>query len=185
MKDKVTIIFGDSIAYGLYDKENFGWVNRMHLKEDYAYYFNLSIPGQSSSDILKRFENEFLARYNKEDEFKIIFAFGIKDALILNKDENHLNIFKENVMSLIKIALNYTDKINFIGLGHVDLGIRDEYNNDNILAIDNLLKEICLYYKLNYIKTNDILTDLELTDGLHPSLEGHKKLAEYIFSKLN
>ena len=31
-KDIVSLIFGDSIVYGLYDKEFGGWVNRVRIK---------------------------------------------------------------------------------------------------------------------------------------------------------
>ena len=58
MKDKVTIIFGDSIAYGLYDNE-LGWsymLRRKLIKNHFI--FNLAIPGQNSNNILDKFEIE-------------------------------------------------------------------------------------------------------------------------------
>ena len=92
MKDIVTIIFGDSISYGLYDKEYLGWVNRVKLNLNSNHYiFNLAIPGQSSKDILNKFEIELQNRYNNLDSFKLIFAFGIKDAILLNKDNGIYN----------------------------------------------------------------------------------------------
>ena len=126
MKDTVSIIFGDSISYGLYDEETLGWVNRVKLNlNNNHYFFNLAIPGQSSKDILDKFEIELKNRYNEQDSFKLIFAFGIKDALLLGKDNNHINVFKENVLKIIKISKNYTEDINFIGL------IKPNFNIDN------------------------------------------------------
>ena len=60
-KDTVNIIFGDSIAYGLGDTECFGWLNRLRKKDEKLlkeFFLNLSIPGQSSSEIVERFEFE-------------------------------------------------------------------------------------------------------------------------------
>ena len=140
MKDTVSIIFGDSISYGLYDKESLGWVNRTRLNLNNTHYiFNLAIPGQSSKDILIKFEIELKNRYNDFDNFKLIFAFGIKDALLLNKDNNHINIFKENVFKIIEISKKYTEDINFIGLIKPDFNIRREYNLEYVITIDNTL----------------------------------------------
>ena len=123
MKDTVSIIFGDSISYGLYDKESLGWVNRTRLNLNNSHYiFNLAIPGQSSKDILSRFEIELKNRYNDQDSFKLIFAFGIKDALLLTKDNYHINIFKENVLNIIEISKN--NNLNYIKL--IDLINKEE-----------------------------------------------------------
>lgn len=185
MKDTVSIIFGDSISYGLYDKESLGWVNRVRLNLNNTHYiFNLAIPGQSSKDILIKFETELKNRYNDFDNFKLIFAFGIKDALLLNKDNNHINIFKENVFKIIEISKKYTEDINFIGLIKPDFNIRREYNLEYVITIDNTLEEICKNNNLNYIKLMDLINNDELTDGLHPNSIGHKKISDRIFNSI-
>ena len=62
-KDTVTIIFGDSIAYGLYDIKKYGWANRIKEKlNKNNFFFNLAIPGQNSIDILNKFELELKNR---------------------------------------------------------------------------------------------------------------------------
>lgn len=186
MKDTVSIIFGDSISYGLYDNELLGWVNRTRLNlSDNHYIFNLAIPGQSSKDILGRFEIELKNRYNEQDNFKLIFAFGIKDALLLSKDNSHLNVFKENVLKIVEISKNYTKDINFIGLIKPDFAIRNEYNLEDVITIDNTLEEICKNNNLNYIKLIDLINEDELTDGLHPNSMGHKKISEKILKNYN
>ena len=185
MKDTVSIIFGDSISYGLYDKESLGWVNRVRLNlTNNHYLFNLAIPGQSSKDILDRFEIELKNRYNNLDNFKLIFAFGIKDALLLSKDNNHINIFKENVLKIIEISKKHTKDINFVGLIKLDFAIRNEYNLEDVIAIDNTLEEICKDNNLNYIKLIDLINEDELTDGLHPNSIGHKKISERILNSI-
>lgn len=180
--DVVNILFGDSIGYGIGDNEYFGWFNRIRNENKYKndqIYFNLSIPGQSSKDILKRFKKEFLSRFNKNDIFNIIFSFGIKDTLKLNNNK-YLNTFKSNVLKVIQIAKKYTNNIYFIGLIEIDNNIRLEYNIDSIKRINELLKDICQLKNIPFYNINEVINKSDLYDGLHPNSEGHKKICEYL-----
>lgn len=177
MKDVVTLIFGDSIAYGLNDDE-LGWAYRTRKQLNNNHFvFNLSIPGQNSFDILNKFEIELKNRYNEIDDFKLIFSFGIKDALN-NTD------FKDNVLKIINISKKYTSDINFIGLIKPDITKRVEYNLERVIDIDNILEEICNIEKVKYIKIIDLINNEELTDGLHPNNNGHKKISEVVLKEI-
>ena len=184
-KDVVSIIFGDSIAYGLFDNEYYGWANRIRIKLEIKnnFVFNLAIPGQNSFDILNKFEQELMNRYNKEDEFKIIFSFGIKDALLIN-DDTKIDYFKNNVLEIIEKAKKYTQNIYFIGLLKPDINIRKEYNLDNVVLVDNCLEDICKLQNVKYIRIRDLINIDELSDGLHPNEVGHKKIANVILEKI-
>ena len=181
-KDIVNIIVGDSIAYGYGDKEYFGWHNRLRKNNKFQnqIFFNISIPGQSSIEIIKRFKNEFLSRYNNEDIFNVIFAFGIKDALILSNNEEHISIFEKNISNLISFTKNYTNNIYFIGLLCVDLKIRTNYKKECIDKIDNTIKEICLKNNIKYIDMSNVISLNDLIDGLHPNENGYQKISDYL-----
>ncbi len=187
-KDLVNIIFGDSIAYGLYDYEYYGWPTRIRKKLDEQdinnYLVNLSIPGQNSNDILNRFENEILPRYNHEDTFYLIFSFGIKDALLLNKDKKHQETFQNNLEKIIDISKKYTTNIYFLGLLELDLEKRSEYIKNNINIINNILKETCKIKKTKYIDMTNIINIKDLSDGLHPNELGHTKISDYLYKEI-
>ena len=186
-KDVVNIIVGDSIAYGVGDDEFFGWYNRLRKKiidSQNEFFFNLSIPGQSSCEIINRFKSEFLSRYNDNDTFNIFFAFGIKDALKLNDNDDYIRIFQENVNELISFSKKYTQNIYFLGLLDVDINIRTNYNKNNIKIIDDTLESICICNNVNYIKMSSILSIEDLIDGLHPNAKGHEKISDYIYERL-
>lgn len=177
--DTVTIIFGDSIAYGLYDNE-LGWAYRLRKKLGYNnFIFNLSIPGQSSFDILNKFEIELKNRYNKSDEFKIIFSFGIKDAL-----KNNIDDFKNNILKIINKTKKYTKDITFIGLIKPATNKRVEYNLDTVILFDNAIEEICNKENLKYIKLINIINNNELVDGLHPNDVGHEKISKVVLKEI-
>lgn len=186
-KDTVNIIFGDSIAYGLGDTEYFGWWNRLRKKDEKLlkeFFFNLSIPGQSSSEIVERFEFELKRRFNLDDEFKFFFSFGIKDALKLGYDKTHLKIFEHNVIELIKIAKNYTTNIHFLGLLNVNETIRVGYKRENIDTINECLESLCHKYSINFINMFDVINIKDLCDGLHPNELGHEKISQYLYECL-
>ena len=75
-------IWGDSIAYGAWDSAG-GWADRLRVYlhgreidsrfEDYYWVYNLGIPGETSSDLAKRFEAELLPR----TPHVALFAIGI------------------------------------------------------------------------------------------------------------
>lgn len=132
-KDIINIFIGDSITYGVGDTDSFGWVNRLRYLNSKEYYFNLGIPGQNSNDIALRFNNEISTRYNKEDTFRIIYAFGIKDALLLNENKNQESIFLKNIKEIITTTKTFTSNIYFLGLLPVDTTIRKNIKNQILL----------------------------------------------------
>lgn len=177
--DTVILIFGDSISYGLYDTE-LGWVYRLRKKLDNNHFiFNQSIPGQSSFDILNKFEIELKNRYNTSDDFKVIFSFGIKDAL-----KNNIDDFLNNVLEIINKAKTYTKNITFIGLIKPNTSKRVEYDLDKVILFDNTLEKICNKENLKYIKLIDLINNNELVDGLHPNDVGHEKILKEIYDKI-
>lgn len=186
-KDTVNIFIGDSITYGVGDTEHFGWVSRIkylsHQNKN-NYYFNLGIPGQNSTNILSRASNEISARFNEEDNFRIIYAFGIKDALLLNENPHHEEVFVKNLKEIIKLTKPFTSNIYFLGLLPVDITIRKNYQESNINKIDNLIKDTCQKEKVNYLQVQNIIDLKDLSDGLHPNNIGHKKISEYIYKNI-
>jgi len=187
-KDNVTIVFGDSITYGLYDKEMCGWVNRVRNKlekeTDNNFIINLGIPGQKSIDIKNRCEIELKNRYNETDNFILIYAIGIKDAAILSKGPNHIEILEENIKSIIDITKKYTNNIYFIGLLSPNYKKRKEYTKEDVYYVDTILEKICNKEKVEYIKMIDKIKEESLVDGLHPNSEGHQIIAETILDKV-
>ena len=78
-------IFGDSIAYGAWDPAG-GWVERLRqwlfvtTRDEYnlgTFLYNLSVVGDTTTDLLKRFLPEIEARQSGD---MIFFAAGLNDA---------------------------------------------------------------------------------------------------------
>ena len=166
-----------------------GWVNRFRQKLENIstnnFIVNLGIPGQNSTNIKNRFEIELKNRYNNTDNFILIYAIGIKDSAIINKDLNHINIFKENIKYIIDITKKYTNNIYFIGLIEPDYSKRKEYKKENVYLIDDTLNQLCKNEEINYFQVRSLFKENLLVDGLHPNEKGHEILATKIFEEIN
>ncbi|MCL5970087.1 MAG: GDSL-type esterase/lipase family protein [Patescibacteria group bacterium] len=197
-------VFGDSIAYGCWDREG-GWVERLRkwfdVKTfdsnflDYSLIYNLSISGDKTTEVLKRFERETLERPNEDGPTILLFAIGVNDAQFNNIEKEFRTPkeqFKKNLKELIDKARKISNKIIFMGLTPVDDSLVDpipaepekSYKLENVKEFDKILKEVCKKEMVDFI---EVLGKLEkenlkeiLEDGLHPSSTGHQKFFETV-----
>jgi len=168
MAEKFThfFIFGDSITYGAWDKDG-GWASRLRKFVDkknisdpnfYCLVYNLGISGDTTTDVLERFEFELKMRL--QDELAVVFAIGINDSAFLNETQTNyvpLEQFKTNLQSLIVLARKFTSKIIFVGLSPVDeakttpviwdasKSYKNEYIQQYDAAIKHLAQQLALY----------------------------------------
>lgn len=192
------LVFGDSIAYGFWDKEG-GWVTRLRKFLDeksladpsfYCPIYNLGIDGDTSEDLLKRFKSEVKGRL-KENETIIIFAIGINDSLYFQSRKSQWvppKRFRENLQKLVDFAKKFSSKIIFLGLTSVDETKVDpvpwlpeaSYKNEHIRRYNEIIKSICTLNKTYFIDVFGKWINLDykelLEDGIHPNPQGHKWL---------
>jgi len=183
-------VFGDSIAYGWWDFEKQGWVSRLRKfleqKGDYR-VFNLSIPGDTSKDLLKRFKNETKPR----EPDLIIFAIGINDSQFYIKQNKFIvnpKQFERNLLKLIKQAKDFTNKILFVGLNPVNEKLVNPLPRDQSRALKNefvkkyneIMRNVCKNERIKFVNIFDGWIRLDwkklLFDGLHPNRKGHQKI---------
>jgi lysophospholipase L1-like esterase len=182
-------VFGDSTAWGAWDTEKGGWINRLWLlfaekREDAIY--NLSVDGGTTETILERFESE--AKIREADA--LIFQSGGNDAAYEHEAGNFLvplDKFEENVEEIIKRAKKITDRIVFISFKNVDeartkpISWRDiYYTNENIKRYNDAMEDICVKNNVSFLSIFGLLSNGDLDDGLHPNTEGHKKIFEKV-----
>jgi len=189
------LIFGDSITYGAWDGEG-GWANRlrnffdrmqMEKRLDYCLTYNLGISGDTTRDVLKRFESETKRRFEDEKEFTIIFSIGSNDSEIINKTNATLvseKEFTKNVDTLIKKAKKLSKNVVFTGLLNVDetrtvpipwMTTRS-YKNDTIKKYDSIISSECKRNKIHFIEMFGKIREEFLFDGVHPNSMGHEKI---------
>lgn len=192
-------IFGDSITYGAWDKEG-GWVQKLRKFLDkknlsdsnfYCLVYNLGISGDTTEDLLERFEFELKQRLKEGEEIIIVFDIGVNDSQFLHdKKELRTNPekFKENIQKLTDLAKKFSQKIVFVGLTPVDESktnpipwdTNKSYKNEYIEKYNQIIKSVCEENDVPFIEIFNNLRKLDyknlLENGLHPNSEGHRKI---------
>jgi len=195
------LIFGDSITQGFWGIDG-GWVSYIRKYYDQQKVldsaidppavYNLGVSGDSSDDVLARFEHEAQAR-SKEEELAFVIAVGVNDARTkagINYSET--TRYKNNLEQILQLAKQHSDKILFVGLtscveersNPVSWGDTG-YTNDRIKAFDDTLREFCEENHVPMVEVFEPFSKIEaetelLPDGLHPNDKGHKLIADLV-----
>lgn len=184
-------IFGDSTAWGAWDMEKGGWVNRLWLyaskkSDGECEVYNLSISGGTTDTILKRFESESKIR----EADAIIFQSGGNDSCFMgNNGPNQIPIdnFRDNIQKIIDKSRDITPNIIFIGFKNIDesktmpVSWRDIYYlNSEIKKYDEAMRDICKKNDVLYLDIFGLLNNEDFEDGLHPNASGHEKIFDKV-----
>jgi lysophospholipase L1-like esterase len=184
-------VWGDSITYGVDDIEKGGWVNRLRQFLDNeggdTRIYNLGISGDTTNNLIKRFEVECEAR----EPDTVLFAIGINDSRYV-KTEDSPNVlpdkFVENLKFLLEISKKYSKKVCFIGLTKVveskTMPIpwhpTEYYTNKRIKQYSFLIESLSKKNDIPYLDMFNLIEDNDLEDGLHPNSSGHEKIFQRV-----
>ncbi len=195
----VITVFGDSITFGKGDTLEQGWCGRLKKyfenKGGNHRLYNLGVNGDTSSDVLERFDIEAKARVkyiHEGDRHIIVFSVGINDSCIFTEGnifKMDINVFRNNIQTLIDKSRSYTKEVVFIGIIPVDESIRlnrkgKSLTNKRIGEFNNAIKEICQNNDLLFLDLFQEFSKFNykelLDDGLHPNTQGYEKMYELI-----
>ncbi|TSA44357.1 SGNH/GDSL hydrolase family protein [bacterium] len=180
-------VFGDSTAWGAWDLEKGGWVNRLwfHIGkrtgDDYVEIYNQSVSGGTTEIILSRFESETKVR----NADAIIFQTGGNDASYEHTPDNYLvapDKFRTNLEDIIKRARKITENIVFMDLKNCNESKTMPvpwadiyYTNQNIEKYREIMKNVCRENNVPFLDIKP-LDNEDFDDGLHPNAAGHEKI---------
>jgi lysophospholipase L1-like esterase len=190
------LIFGDSIAWGAFDKKYGGWVERLkahflqNYKEEEIGIYNLSISSNDTRGVLVFLEQD-INKINKIEPEKLIllFSIGSNDSRYINEKNNvavPIKEFEENLKKIITISNKFSPKIFFTGLIKVDDKLTQPWNqnefweNKDIQKYDDTIRTICKNQQIDFISLFDLIEKNELKDGLHPNTKGHEKIFNHV-----
>ncbi len=196
MKKLQIMIFGASTTHGNWDSMG-GWSDRIRLHvikkildnptKFLGHVFNLGVPGDMSSDLLKRIGPEIKARLFYPETI-ILVSVGTNDSKINYADKKAVisdEEFENNQEKLVRIVKKYSQKILFLGFNPVDEKRtnpwRDNaYLNERLEKFNNIVKSVCEKNNIEFLNifklfdSNDYLK--YIYDGLHPNSLGHEKI---------
>jgi len=181
------IVLGDSIAWGAFDEQKGGWVERLktHLFKHDCFVYNCSVSGDTSKDLLCRMAIEIKARKDENEETGIIIAIGANDCGFDNtkKIVATLPEYYDNIKEIYNYAKSHTKNILFVGLTPVDDKRSqpvhwDEnlnYNTAHTKQYNDALKQFCDNNKIMYVSLID-LKAYDFVDGVHPNEAVHEQI---------
>ena len=191
-------IFGDSLTWGAWLKERVAWADllRNSLEKEFVQkysVYNLGIDGNTSRDLLNRFDVEANAR----KPAIIIIAIGVNDSCYLKSVEQPLveiEQFEKNLNALLVKAQNYTSQVILVGLvkGDDTLTIPFPgsttgkcYEKSRVQAYDWVVSQLAKQKNLCFVQLSDKLDDQDFIDGLHLNASGHKKIFQAVRQSIN
>lgn len=201
------LVFGDSTTYGAWDSQG-GWVSRLRARLDkknkgkwYTLVYNLGISGGTSTQLLRRFENETKVRLDtdKGQTNTFIFAGGANDTIWFpKKKRNHVPLpqFKRNMTRVIHQAKKYSNQIVVLGIKPCNQNKVDpipwfpsgSYRMNHFEKYNNALKDVCADEKVHFINSFAKLNNKQfistLEDGIHPLDRGHAMMEKLVWNFL-
>lgn len=185
-------VWGDSITHGSCDEEALGWVGRIRKAlptDDYNHIYNFGVCGDTSDDLMDRFDVELAAIHPE----KVIFAVGINDSKFPEGSDTHLvslEKYEQNLRGLIEKTKAHADTITIVGATRVDDEWRSargsRFMNEEIAKFNVVMKTMAIENNLDYIEVFETLDPAtDLADGLHPNAQGYQKMFEVIKANLD
>ena len=195
------LVFGDSIAWGAFDLEKGGWVERLKTyflnkrPEGKYYVYNFGVSSNDTNGVLFQLEDQIkIIEKIEPDDYIFVFSIGSNDCRYVDSKEKMFiskEDFKKNILKIISISKKYSNKIFFTGFTSIDESKTKPWNEneyweaEDLKDYESILENICIKEKIEYIRLNDLLSKEDLYDGLHPNSEGHRKIFERVKEELN
>jgi lysophospholipase L1-like esterase len=125
----------------------------------------------------------------------VIFAIGINDTIWNAETGTNavtLNDFKLHMQILIDKAKTRTEKVYILGLTKVNeervnpipRNKNLSHTNTTIENYNEQLEKICKTKNVPFISLYGLLSEEDLSDGLHPTANGHKKICDKVLTHL-
>lgn len=186
------ICIGDSLTqgYGVHYKEN--WVEQLNENKG-TEFINKGINGDTTGGMLSRFYRDVV---DVKPQFAIIMG-GTNDFIA----GNTMGVVKSNIMAMVHQAY-YNKIVPILGISikadihnfREDWGKLTDVDNLNykIMEYRKWMLDFCGIFNVLYLDFYDEFEKktkgdygVYLTDGLHPSKEGHKILADIAYEHIN
>lgn len=178
---------GDSLVQGTGDPECLGWVGRVSAKALVSGWnvtaYNLGIRGDTSRDILARWEQESVRRLPVGTEHYIVFSFGVNDTMIL--DGGRRISLSESLENFQKILEATRAKYSTLMVGPPP--VSDAGHNSRIQEISQSFERIASKIDIHYLSVFEPLRQDEIwmkevgdDDGAHPGAGGYERFASLV-----
>jgi acyl-CoA thioesterase-1 len=182
-------LFGDSFAIGVGDPACLGWVGRlakhMHSKACPLTIYNLGVRGNTSADVLARFDTEATPRVRPDTDTRVIVSVGVNDTVL---DDRFPRVAPEQSTANLTAIIG---KAARRGLPLLVVGpppIADDGHNARIADLNQRYSRLCGQLAVPFvdvyrplIDSSAWMTEVRQGDGAHPGAAGYQVLADLAF----
>jgi acyl-CoA thioesterase-1 len=191
MIDKQVLFFGDSHVAGVGDEAGLGWVGRVAAASFDAgrpfIPYNLGVGGDTSVDVLTRWQIEAQPRLRALMKSRVVFSFGVNDTTL---EDERPRVEGERSLGALGKALERADDLGLTALVVGPAPVDDEDQNERIAALSQGFAAICADKSAPFV---DIVGELRNSpvwreevatdDGAHPGAAGYELLAELVLAE--
>ncbi|QNT78017.1 GDSL-type esterase/lipase family protein [Entomobacter blattae] len=185
------IFIGDSYIEATGDATHIGWCNRVVTftqKRFPALALTntlLGVGGNTSADILHRWQKEVQKALQPHTTTRLIFAFGLNDCARKHADQLAIPL-TETLQNSESILTEATKTFPCLMIGPAPVR-EDRRRLEDVKAVSDGLAALCQRLHIPYLSLIPLLQDnptwqaiLHHYDGLHPNEEGYGLMAEII-----
>ena len=175
---------GDSMVNGTGDPEYLGWIGRVlrdeRTRRSELTGYNLGIRRDTSGQILARWREEVTRRLPAEIEGRVVFSFGVNDA-VQEVDPKQSLAHAEAILDDARARW----PVFMVGL----VPIVPDDARERSRKLDAAFAELCARLGLPYLSVFDglmqtpvWLDEARAGDGAHPAAGGYARLAELVLA---
>jgi lysophospholipase L1-like esterase len=181
---------GDSYVNGTGDPEGLGWAGRVcaaacRRGHDVTRY-DLGVRGNTTADILARWDAEARLRLPDAVDRRLVFSFGVNDTTLENGAPRVAPAVSEaNTREILATARRWTPAVPVLMVGPPPTA--DPEQNLRIAELSQVLVQACADLDVPYLEVfpflemSDVwMIEAAAGDGAHPGAAGYVELAKLV-----
>lgn len=179
---------GDSFVTGVGDPLGLGWAGRLAARAfavgQPLTAYNLGVRGQTSSDILARWQHECVQRLQGGRNVRVVFSFGVNDT---THEAGRPRVAPDESSDNLAQMLGRCADLGWPVLVVAPPPVDDDEQNARTALLDERFARICLEASAPYVPVHQPLRDsavwmdeVRTGDGAHPMAAGYDRIAALI-----
>ena len=188
MRDVRVSFFGDSLVAGVGDPTGVGWTGRLVAAAFTAgtpvTAYNLGVRGETSSDVLARWQSELAPRLAEVTDSRVVFSFGINDATVEDgSPRTDPAVSAANLDGELADARARALPVMVVG----PPAVNDDAQQDRVQRLSVAFRAVAARRQVPYVHVADALRataayrrELAAGDGAHPGSAGYSLIAELV-----
>jgi len=185
VRDVRICFVGDSLVAGVGDGQCLGWAGRLAVRAAGAgqplTYYNLGVRRQTSADVAARWEAECAPRLSAETDARVVFSFGVNDAVV---EDGRVRVPVPDSAANLTAILRRTAERGWTALVVAPPPNADDEHNRRIGELDASYSEVCAAQDVPYVRVHQPLLHnhtwmraVRDADGYHPGAAGYEEFA--------